>query len=249
VQELLPELATPGGELPGDIGLAIVSMTLAPVGPGGGAEGTCTPNNDPAAFDYNGVLTVTCTFDVVAVNTYTVEAVLVANDADELFYTGSNEDVLVVFDPSLGFTTGGGHIAWPGTGDRTSWGYTMKYNKKRTRVRGSLLLIRHLPDGSNFRIKSNALFGLAIGDGINNGAFGWASFAGKCTYRDPMVDPVGNHQFVTYVEDHGEPGAGVDRFWLQVSDKRGLLVGDLSMDETAVSNAETIVGGNIVVPH
>ena len=64
-----------------------------------------------------------------------------------------------------------------------------------------------------------------------------------------MVDPEGKHEFVAYVEDHGEPGAGVDRFWLQVFDKGGVLIGDLSMDKTAVSNAETIVGGNIVVPH
>ena len=255
VQELLPELVTAGGNLPGDIGLAVMSMTLAPVGPGGPAVGTCTPDNDPSAFVYSGELTVTCAFDNVGVNTYTVEAVLVANGAGELFYTGSNEDVLVVFDPSLGFTTGGGWFHWPGSedpsieypGDRTSWGYTMKYNKKRTRIQGSLLLIRHLPDGSKYRIKSNALFGLAIGD---EDGYGWASFAGKCTYKDPsMVEPVGNHQFVTYVEDHGEPGAGVDRFWLQVFDKDDDLIADLSMDETAVSNAETIVGGNIVVPH
>ena len=64
-----------------------------------------------------------------------------------------------------------------------------------------------------------------------------------------MVEPEGNHEFVTYVEDHGEPGVGVDRFWLQVFDKDGVLITDLSMDETAVSDAETIVGGNIVVPH
>ncbi len=123
----------------------------------------------------------------------------------------------------------------------------MKYNKRRTSIQGSLLLIRHLPDGSKFRIKSNKLFGLAIGDEVG---FGWASFAGKCSYRDPsMVDPEGNHKFVTYVEDHGEPGAGVDRFWLQVFDKAGVLIGDLSMGKTAVSNAEPIVGGNVVVPH
>ena len=250
VEELLPDWATVGGNLPGDIGLAVMSMTLAPIGPGGGAVGTCTPDNDPNPLDYSSVLTVTCEFDNVGVNTYTVQAVLVANGPGDLFYVGSNEDVLVVFDPSLGFTTGGGHFAWPGTGDRTNWGYTMKYNRRRTKIQGSLLLIRHLPDGTKYRIKSNKLFGLAIGDGINIGAFGWASFAGKCTYLDPsLVDPIGNHEFVTYVEDHNEPGAGFDKLWLQVFDMGGDLIGDMSMDETAVSNAETIVGGNIVVPH
>ena len=41
--------------------------------------------------------------------------------------------MLVVYDPSLGFTTGGGWFIWPdGSGDKTNFGYTMKYNKKAT---------------------------------------------------------------------------------------------------------------------
>ena len=91
-------------------------MVVATLTPGGSVVGICTPDNDPNPLDYTGVLTVTCSFDNVGVNAYTVVAVLVANSG-ALFYTGSNEDVLVVFDPSLGFTTGGGHIAWPGTSD------------------------------------------------------------------------------------------------------------------------------------
>jgi len=247
VQELMPEPVTAGGTLPGDIGLAVVSMTLAPVGPGSPVVGTCTPDNDPVAFDYAGVLTVTCSFNDVPVNTYTVEAVLVADGAGDKFYAGSNEDVLVVFDPSLGFTTGGGKIAWPGTGDVTNWGYTMKYNKKQTSIQGSLLLIRHLPDGTRYRVKSNALYGLAIGD---EGDFGWASFAGKCTYQDPsMLDAEGNHQFIVYVEDHDEPGIDVDRFWIQTLDKDDTLILDLSMRDPAPRYAPYITGGNIVVPH
>jgi len=247
VQELLPELVTAGGNLPGDIGLAVISLTLVPVGPGSPVVGICTPDNDPTPLDYNGVLTATCSFVKVPVNTYTVEALLVANDDGDKFYSGSNEDVLVVFDPSLGFTTGGGHIAWPGTGDRTNWGYTMKYNKKQTSIQGSLLLIRHLPDGTRYRVKSNALYGLAIGD---EGDFGWASFAGKCTYQDPsMLEPEGNHQFVTYVEDHAEPGVDADRFWIQLFDKDDVLIGALSIPDPATANAEYLTGGNIVVPH
>ncbi|MCH7808082.1 MAG: hypothetical protein IIB60_02555 [Planctomycetes bacterium] len=64
-----------------------------------------------------------------------------------------------------------------------------------------------------------------------------------------MADPEGNHSFLVYVEDHGEPGAGFDRFWLQTYDKDGNIILDLSIDDTATGNAETIIGGNIVVPH
>ena len=216
------------------------SMTLTPVGPGGSASGTCSPNGVTGA-GYGSELTVTCTFNNMDVNVYSVQATVGGS-----YYTGSSEDVLVVFDPSLGFTTGGGWFDWPGTDDKTNFGYTMKYNKKATKVQGSLLLIRHMPDGSIFRVKSNAIKGLALAD---EGSFGWATFSGKNTYKEPgWPEPIGSHQFVVYVEDHGEPGAGVDRFWIEVRDKDGNLV-TLSMVSPAVDNAELLGGGNIVVPH
>jgi hypothetical protein len=39
--------------------------------------------------------------------------------------------------------TGGGWFYWPGTTDRTNFGFTMKYNRRGTRVQGNLLIIRH----------------------------------------------------------------------------------------------------------
>jgi hypothetical protein len=154
--------------------------------------------------------------------------------------------VLVVYDPSLGFTTGGGWFYWPGTTDKTNFGYTMKYNKKGGNVKGNLVLIRHLADGSKYRIKSNALTGLALGD---TGVFTWASFSGKTTYQEPgWIEPIGNYTFLVYVEDQGEPGAGADRFWIEVRDKAGDLT-PLSIPREAVDNAVLLGGGNIVVPH
>jgi len=244
VKELVPDVAAPGAALPGDIGLADVSMDLVPVGPGGPVVGACLSTGvDITGSSYDDTLHVACLFDDVPVNAYSVQVTV--NLAG--YYIGSGEDVLVVYDPSLGFTTGGFKFNWPETGDRTTGGYTMKYNKKQTKVQGSLLLIRHLPDGTKYRIKSNALFGLALGDG---GSFGWASFSGKSTYLEPgWIDAKGNHQFVVYVEDHGEPGTGVDQFWLEVKDKDGNILDGLSLDRPATSNSETLTGGNIVVPH
>jgi VCBS repeat-containing protein len=229
------------GVLPGDINLANVSVTLESVGPGSSVTVNCTSIGAVTAFDYSAVLEVTCDFSGVPVNTYTVMVTVGGG-----YYSGSGEDVLVVYDPSLGFTTGGGWFYWPDTTDRTNFGYTMKYNKKGQKVKGSLLLIRHLSDGTKYRVKSNALDGLALGD---YGSFGWATFSGKSTYLEPgWPEPVGNHHFVAYVEDHGEPGAGADRFWLEVADKDGNTV-TLSMDREAVANAVFLEGGNIVVPH
>jgi hypothetical protein len=188
---------------------------------------------------------VRCDFDDVAVNTYHVQAKVVGN-----YYTsGTDEDVLVVFDPSLGFTTGGGWFYWPGTSEKTNFGFNMKYNKKRTNVQGSLLLIRHVAPGEKYRVKSNALYGLSLGE-VGNLVFGWASFSGKCNYKDKdWLEAEGNHEFLVYVEDHGEPGAGVDQFWIEVRDKDGNVIDVMPMDRQALDNTETLDGGNIVVPH
>lgn len=73
-------------------------------------------------------------------------------------------------------------------------------------------MIRHLSDGTVFRVKSNALDGLAVGedkDPETGETFGWSSFSGKATYLEPgWPEPVGNHKFVAYVEDRNEPGSG-----------------------------------------
>ena len=166
---------------------------------------------------------------------------------DDGYYAGSTQDVLTVYDPSLGFASGGGWFYWPGTLDKTNYGFTMKYRKNGRRPKGSLLMIRHLPDGSKYRIKSNALEGLALGDAVD---FGWASFSGKATYLQPgWDDPVGNYEFTTYVEDHNEPGTGVDRVWIEVRDKDDLVVDESSIPPPAEDNTVEIGGGNIAVPH
>jgi hypothetical protein len=234
VQETVPDAAECGAN-PGDIHNAQVAMTLMPVGPGSPVEGTCTRTDGNDETGYAEIATFTCVFSGVDVNTYEVQATVTGG----YYIGGPAEDVLVVYDPSLGFTTGGGWFYWPGTDDKTNFGYTMKYNKNGTNVQGSLLLIRHLADGTIYRVKSNALYGLALGDGEG---FGWATFSGKSTYMEPdWPDPIGNHEFLVYVEDGDEPGT--DRFWIEV------INGALALPREAPEQAETLVSGNIVVPH
>jgi hypothetical protein len=247
------EIDTPEDN-PGDIALAGVEMSLVPVGPGSTVVPVepCTKTVEGAGYD--AVSQIMCNFNNVSVNTYTIQ--LAVNGG---YYTAYNEDVLVVYDPSLGFATGGGWFYWPGTedpeidylGDRTNFGFTMKYTKKFTNLQGSLLIIRHLQDGSIYRVKSNALYGLAVGTSRDaGGPYGWASFSGKSTYLEPgWLVPVGNYEFIVYVEDRNEPGSGVDVFWIQVKDKDGNLVGGMSMVSPATTNTEQLKGGNIVVPH
>ena len=247
VQELLPDAGCPGDpdDCPGDISHATVSIKLSPVGPGGDVGGNCTPGS-VIGTGYNAKLPVSCVFTNVPVNTYSV-VVDVGG-----YYTGTYEDVLTVYDPSLGFTTGGGWFYWPGTTDRTNFGYTMKYNKNRTNLQGSLLVIRHLADGSMYRIKSNSLGALSLGTNALSMPYGWASFTGKATYLQPgWTNAVGNYSFTVYVEDNNEPGTGNDKFWIEVKNPSNTKVDDLSMSKTptAAANAQTLLGGNIVVPH
>ena len=244
VRERTPDLPH-ASALPGDIGLAGVEIRLVPVGPGSTIVGDCG-SGQVTGSGYDAVKRVECAFQDVPVNVYTVDAVVVGD-----YYTGEPaEDGLVVYDPSLGFTTGGGWFYWPGTadeetgyaGDKTTFGYTMKYNKKATSVQGSLLVIRHLADGTIYRVKSNALQGLALGEDAGV-PMGWASFSGSSTYLEPgWPEPKGNHAFTVYVEDRNEPGTGVDRFWISVAN--GMTMGRAGPDD-----AVSLQGGNIVVPH
>ena len=112
-------------------------------------------------------------------------------------------------------------------------------------------MIRHIegsprPARTSGAVKSNKLEGLSIG---NEQGFGWAAFNGKNTYSAPGVDTEGNNGFTVYVEDHGEPGKNVDQFWIQARDKQDNVRPEMSMPEPGAGNTETIVGGNIVVPH
>ena len=218
------------GQVEEGLGSSEAGMVLQPVGPGSPIH--------PWHCDttLNGALNLTCTFDRVPVNTHVVTSTVGG------LYSGSGEDVVVVYDESLGFATGGGWFYWPDTDDRTNFGFTMKYNKNGNKVQGSLLVIRHMSDGSVYRVRSNSLKGLSLG---SDGFFDWASFAGKTTFQEPgWTDSVGNHGFIVYVEDHH---AGADRFWIEVTDKDDLPT-DLSFPAPAVDEAVPLGGGNVTVP-
>jgi len=210
---------------------ANVSMTLAAVS-GGSRTQTATSISAAgvATFNFTGVLVNAYGVTVTLTNTYF--------EADPI------ETVLTVYDPSLGFVTGGGWFNWPGTTDKTNFGFVMQYGKNGSTLKGSLLLIRHTADGI-IRIKSNSLTPGSLVLGTTTAPMGWASFAGKCTYSvssEGISD--GTPLFKVYVEDGNNPGTGFDKFWIQVDGHASL-----SMSPMASSSAVTIVGGNIAVPH
>ncbi len=243
IEETEPDIAT-FMAMYGDLSLAVPHIVLTPVGPGGPESPDSCDTPTVADTEYDQVMTFTCHFIGVPVNAYSVDA-----SVNGGYYTGGNDDVFTVYDPSLGFTTGGGWFYWPETDDKTNFGYVMRYNRRHTKIQGSLLLIRHVAGsttGEKYRIKSNQLEGLSIGSDPD---FDWAVFSGKNTYRAPGVDNEGNNEFTVYVEDHGEPGVGVDQFWIQTRDQQDNVRSEMSLPEPGAGNTITIEGGNIVVPH
>jgi hypothetical protein len=248
IEDLFPDAGCSGGDCPGDIrliGNTDVTMDLVPVGPGSTISHSPCANGYISGSGYSPLRTVDFCFSGVPVNTYSVVVTI-----NNKYYTGSLEDVLTIYDPSLGFTTGGGWFYWPGTSEKTNFGYNMKYNKNRTNLQGNLLIIRHLPDGTIYKFKSNALGTLSLGTNPSVMPYGWATFTGKGTYLAPgWSSAVGNYTFTTYVEDNNQPGTGNDRLWIEVKNPSAAVVNALSLPKTPALKARTLNGGNIVVPH
>ena len=237
LREKTPDVGT-AGTAAGDISNGGLSVTLNPLGGGSGITLNCTSlsNNDAG---YAEVVTYTCkNIAALPVNAYQVDASVPGTN---LYYAGSDTDAFTVFDPSLGFATGGGTYTLGG--DKLNFGFTMKYTKNGTNLQGNLIAVRHHPDGTVSRIKSNSLGALAITDVAGCGI---AQFNGKATYMtwsSSINDYVntGNNNFVVYAKDCNNPGTGVDWIWLDGP-------GNLDMPGNG-ENAVQLNGGNIAVPH
>ena len=141
------------------------------------------------------------------------------------YYTATGQGAFTVYDPSLGHTTGGGWFYWPGSddpetgypGDRTNFGYTMKYGRNGKTLKGNLLMIRHLRDGTMYRLKSNALDALALGEDPTV-PMGWASFSGKATYHRAVTlwgigsaEPLSDSEYSSASRVHPRRAQPLDR--------------------------------------
>jgi len=203
---------------PGDISLATpVTFTLTPVAPGTTITRTATTSGGGVG----GTLTACVTLSNVPVNVYDVGI-----NVGGSYYTGSAGAVLAVYDPSLGFVTGGGTIFHNGV--KANFGFNVKY-KSNGVAQGDLLYIECRPT-SLVKLKSTAMQSLSIVG--NTGVF-----IGKAT-----LNGVGNYTFRATVVDNGEPGSS-DQFGLRVTAPSGAIIPGLTFDPITLS------GGNIQVPH
>lgn len=260
----------------GDMNNAEGFMTLTPVGPGSPINVSCSRAVNGSGYAQEAEFT--CAFTAVPPNAYEVSAWVDGLSDTTIYYYGeTDESVFVVFDASLGFTTGGGWFYWPGSadpqlsscgeggyaGDKTNFGFNMKYNKKHKNVQGNLLLMRHVVDSEcldagRYKVKSSRLDGMGLGDADDGNPYGWATFSGKAGFREPGLDNEGNHSFLAYVEDHNDQGCNQDpsdEFWIEVKDKDGIVVleingpnSDPAGDDETDGDDEPIECGNIIVP-
>jgi hypothetical protein len=168
-----------------------------------------------------GTLHACVTLNSVPVDVYDV-AVSVGG-----YYTGSGSSVLVVYDPSLGFVTGGGRVSNPDTGCTANFGLNVKY-LKNGKPQGSVLYMEHCSTGDT-KLKGNVMQSVSIVGRT-------AVIIGK-----GPLNGVGNYGFRINVTDNGEPGSS-DLFGLQITAPNGSVVPGYNFAP------RTIDAGNIQVP-
>jgi hypothetical protein len=191
-----------------------VTLTLVPVVAAPSIN--CTVGTSVAS----GVLTATALCGNVPVNVYDVSIRVGGN-----YYTGSADSVVAVYDPSLGFVTGGGTLVH---GVPAHFGANVKY-LKNGQQQGGVMYIEHRATG-DLILKSNAVQSLSIVDNT-------AVILGKAT-----LGGVGNYSFQATLIDNGQPGTN-SLFGLQVKDPSGVAVPNLSFSPMNLG------GGTIQVPH
>lgn len=205
---------TPDGSA-GDISFAApVTCTLTPVlsGPaltrqalvsGGGTGGT---------------LLATCAFANVPVNEYTLQVALTGDH-----YTGGAQSAFSVFDPSLGFVTGGGVILR--SGSQAAFALNAKY-LKNGRLQGDFSWLEHR-SGPDVLIQSTSVQSLSI---VGNAAV---------IVGEAMVNGALHYGFQVVAVNNGSPGINRDQLALQITNPDGTPRADLSFPLTLIT------GGNV----
>lgn len=191
------------------------------VAAGTAAGGTCSASR---AFTAPGVYTVT----------------LAADDGDG--GSGSDAVMIVVYDPSAGFVTGGGWIQSPAgawAGDRAmsgkaNFGFVSKYRKGATVPEGQTEFVFHAAD-LNFHSDS----------------YQWLVVSGaKAQYKGQgSINGVPGYSFlVTVTDGQVSGGGGADRIRMKIWNAGGTVYDNAtSSDDLDASDTQALGGGSIVI--
>lgn len=228
--------------LPGDLNNATAEVVLSPVGGGGNVTVACTPGA-VSGTGYGQVRPFQCSTSNLDVDAYEVTTSVTGG-----YYTGSDDATLTIYDPSLGFPSGGGTFVLDGEKVNFGFSFALQGNGKNATQRGHILVMRHRANGDVCRVKSNQLGPAAV-----NQANAVATFSGKanyvCTTPDGVTyDGAGNLDLYGWVQDNGQPGSSSsgtpDEFWVNVETTNSTL----AMPTPAADNAQPLTGGDIQVP-
>ena len=185
-------------------------------------EGTCSATH---AYGVPGVYTITMTVD----------------DSDG--GTARDSVMVVVYDPSAGFVTGGGRIespagaypAQPSLTGQATFGFVSKYQKGATAPSGTTEFQFHAGD-LNFHSES----------------YQWLVVSGaKAQYKGSgRVNGSTGYKFlVTVTDGQVSGGGGVDKFRIKIWDSAGVVYDNAlgAPEDLDAANPQAIAGGSIVI--
>jgi hypothetical protein len=142
------------------------------------------------------------------------------------WYTAPTEEwVVAVFDPSLGFSIGGGTIIH--NGFEANFAFSVKYQKNKTGAQGNFIYIEDRPTGE-FKVKSNSLKSLSIVGGTI-----------IVETKNATANGVGGYNARFVGVDNG-PGS-TDQFGMTLYDSSNAVV----PGEDFSGSPATLTGGNI----
>lgn len=243
----------------GNIGNAVTSFTLTPIGPGTTYNCTVTPTGATVSNGYvptgytissttgtgcpvsltqafnSGHTSVTDTIVLPAVqtNVYTL-SVSVGGD----YYTGGPvTSVETMYDPSLGFVSGGGTVINPITGFPASFGYVAKY-VSNLQLQGSVNFVEHRPTG-NVTLKSGAIKSLTV---VNTGGPPSVAYI----QGTASVQNAPGYRFLVAVFRGAGPRSSTDQFGLRVLGPSGLPVSDLTFPASGPTTGSPFLTGGTI---
>jgi hypothetical protein len=221
-------------------GVASVSLSAALADPDPGDVHSCDVDWEGGATagvvdEFDGSGTCTGTFDYTAPGVYTIQVTV----TDLLGESATDSVMIVVYDPSGGFVTGGGWVtAAPGsfpanaalTGKAT-FGFVAKYKKGAA-----------VPDGNTeFQFH-------AAGMNFHATSYDWLVVAGtKAMYKGiGRINNSGSYQFMLTASD-GKNSSDPDRFRMRIWDAGGLIFDNQMGAGDNDDPATALGGGNIVI--
>ena len=190
--------------------------------------------------------TATATFAFTAAGVYTVRLTISSSCGASVVADQINglQLLVVVYDPTAGFVTGGGWIdsqpgayrAEPTLSGKANFGFVSKYNKGAT-----------IPTG-----ETEFQFKVADFD-FHGSVYQWLVIAGaKAQYKGTgTINSAGSYNFLlTATDGNISGGGGADKYRIKITDGDGGVVYDNALgssDDIDSANPQIIGGGSIVI--